>query len=562
MKRTCMRVVLTLIIAAAMIFTLSATAFAAGIDATPSFTSNIPSSISLTAGQQYTFSVAAVSAAPEAGAVTYQWYTTSGSVAGTTNSNFTYTAPTDGETADSIVCVASVEVNGETYTANSNTCSVSITPAPSAAPTVYTPTITKQPVSLNLSSGQSGTLSVTASVPNLGNGIALAYQWFYSMNSDGTGAKSINGATSASYTPPIYNSTVYYFVGILATNGSENSSIVYSNVVSVAYNNGQLKVTKNPTGETVNVGGSATFIARADNAASRVWRIVSKDTTKTVNAKDAAGYFSGLSVSGADSDTLVLSNIPATLNEWSVECKFIGADGRTSVFTTGAIIRVNGAGSSSTSSTNGTTANPTTTAKPTTTYTPGASASPAVTTRPNTGDTSSAAILTPSISSQPVGAVLSEGETTTLSVTASSNSQDAGVTLNYQWYRNDTNSNANGTAIPGAQSSTYVPDTISGSKYYYVGVWSSDGTTESKKVFSSPVTVTYTAPLTSPTPAEDEDAQAVADKSFNATIIGLVAAMALAAIAIGVGVFFLLKNTTGNKSSNRADYYDDYDRED
>ena len=119
-------------------------------------------------------------------------------------------------------------------------------------------------------------------------------------------------------------------------------------------------------------------------------------------------------------------------------------------------------------------------------------------------------------------------------------------------------SNANGTKIPGAESPTYVPDTISGSKYYYVGVWSSDGTTDSRIVYSSPVSVTYTAPLASPSPSPD-----VKDEDGSGFAMGVwlpVIAMILAAAAIGVGMFFLLKNAGGKKKSgSRGNYYDDGD---
>lgn len=564
MKKRYLRVILTLALVMALAFSMSATASA---DGGIIITNDLTTQMTCEAGKYYTLSVSAsyTPANADSPAITYQWYSQSGTVAQTSSPSIQFQAKSN----DAIWCVASGSVNGVPVTASSSVCNVYVvsatpTPAPTPIPTVIpvptatpagvtTPVITKQPSSVSLASGQSTTLSVTATCANLGNGVQLAYQWFYSMNANGSGAKQISGANASTYVPPVYNSTVYYFVGVMATNGTQNSSIVYSNVVSVSYNGGQLKVTKNPTGETVDVGGSATFVARADNAASHVWRIVSKDTTKTVFAKDAPSYFSGLRVSGADTDTLVLSNIPASMNEWSVECKFVGADGKTSVFTTGAIIRVRGASSSNTSGS--TTTNPTPTQKPSTTYTPGASASPSVTNKPNTGDTSNT-VVTPTIVTQPAGATLSEGQTTTLSVGATGAGDS--TELKYQWYRNDTNSNANGTAIGGAQSATYVPDTISGSKYYYVGVWSTDGTHTSKVIYSSPVEVTYTSPVASPSPSPEADKSS----SVGSAIIGPVIAMVLAAAAIGVGVFFLLKNVGGKSkgSEKRASqYYDDYD---
>ncbi len=562
MKKKYLRFILSTALIAVMLLSMSAAAFADSVV----FTKNLEPSISVTAGQPVTLSVEA-SLAASGTSVEYTWYIAGQSTASAGNT-FTFT-PTQNCT---VYCHVT-GYTGETRCAEADSvyCNVTVTAAPTVAPTatpsdVTAPTITLQPSSLNLAAGQTATLTVGAVCPNLGNGVSLCYQWFKSTSSNGANATQINGATGSSYTPPAATSgTTYYFVGIKAYNGVQYSSAVYSNVVYINYggsviNGGTLKITKNPTGETVDAGGSATFVARADNAYSRVWRIVSKDTTKTVNAKDAPSYFgSGLTVTGTDTDTLVLSNIPASMNEWSVECKFIGADGRTFLCTNGAIIRVRGASSSSSSSSSSTAA---TTPKPT--YNPSAAvtaaptASPAASTAPNTGDTTATTLTAPTISSQPTSAVLSEGETTTLSVSASA---PEGETIHYQWYRSDVSSNANGTKIPGAESPTYVPDTISGSKYYYVGVWSSDGTTESRVVYSSPVSVTYTAPITSPSPSpevEDEGGSGLGMSVWLPVI-----AMVLAAAAIGVGMFFLLKNAGGKKNSgNRGNYYDDDDYDD
>ena len=575
MKKKYLRIIMSMALAIVMVFSLSAAAFADGSVSVPiTFTKNLDPSVSVTYGQSVTLSVTATLGNITDASISYTWITDNATAA-TGSNTFTFT-PTSSCT---VYCIATASLNGaKVAEASSVQCSVVVNAVPTVAPTVaptaspagvVTPTITAQPSSANLAAGQTAALTVSAACPNLGNGVVLYYQWFKSASSNGANATQINGATGSSYTPPAATSgTTYYFVGIKAYNGSQYSSPVYSNVVYITYNGGSvinggaLKITKNPTGETVDAGGSATFVARADNAYSRVWRIVSKDTTKTVNAKDASSYFgNGLSVSGADTDTLVLSKIPASMNEWSVECKFIGADGKTFLCTTGAIIRVRGASTgtgSNTSSGTGTA----TTSKPT--YNPSAAvtaaptASPSASSIPNTGDTSST-LTAPTISSQPSSAVLSEGETTTLSVTASA---PEGETIHYQWYRSDVSSNANGTKIPGAESPTYVPDTISGSKYYYVGVWSSDGTTDSRVVYSSPVSVTYTAPLASPSPSPDVKDEG--GSGLGMSVLLPVIAMVLAAAAIGVGMFFLLKNAGGKKkSSQRGNYYDDdYDDQD
>jgi len=83
------------------------------------------------------------------------------------------------------------------------------------------------------------------------------------------------------------------------------------------------KITKNPTGERVVEGESATFIARAENVKKYVWEISIADGV--LDCADLPGYIGGgIGVSGANGETLVLSNIPTKLNEAYVRCKFVG----------------------------------------------------------------------------------------------------------------------------------------------------------------------------------------------------------------------------------------------
>lgn len=220
-------------------------------------------------------------------------------------------------------------------------------------------------------------------------------------------------------------------------------------------------ITKNPTGETVEAGGTAQFVARADNADSFVWRIVSADTTNTIPAKDAAYYFSGLEVSGADTERLTLSNIPKSMNGWAVECKFTNAAG--SSFTTGAIIRVSGA----TGTTN----------------------DPKDTTSNNNNAAGTNELQAPKINTQPKGAELSAGQSHTMTVYAS-NASGIGQ-LTYQWYSSDSNNMNNIKAIDGANSTSYTAPEMAGTKYYCVGVWLSKDGQKSTTTYSPLVAVTY-----------------------------------------------------------------------
>ena len=101
------------------------------------------------------------------------------------------------------------------------------------------------------------------------------------------------------------------------------------------------KITKSPTGETVNAGGSAWFVAKHQNAIWAVWHFVSPDGTRDLSYSDAAAVFQGLKIIGGDQSTLQLQNIPNDLNGWKVYCAFRNNAG--SVNTDAAMITVSGA---------------------------------------------------------------------------------------------------------------------------------------------------------------------------------------------------------------------------
>lgn len=225
-------------------------------------------------------------------------------------------------------------------------------------------------------------------------------------------------------------------------------------VVPVVINNGEVAITKHPTGETVEEGGRALFVARAENADSFNWGLYNPATDDYYTSSQALGHFAGLDVEvegDASDTTLILSNIPYSLDGWFVEARFFGTDKTNRAFSNGARITV-----------------------------------------------ISETMHTPSITTQPAGASLERGKTTTLSVTASS--PDGANTLRYQWYKNDTNKNSGGTAISGATSSSYTPPETTGTTYYYVNVWSADATRESTHVNSAVVAVEYPP---APTPAPE-----------------------------------------------------------
>lgn len=97
------------------------------------------------------------------------------------------------------------------------------------------------------------------------------------------------------------------------------------------------KVTKNPTGETVVEGESATFIARADNVRQYCWQFALADAS--FDASELASYIGkGVKVSGWNSEKLVIENIPKELDGLYVWCQFVGAEA--SVDSTAAVLMV------------------------------------------------------------------------------------------------------------------------------------------------------------------------------------------------------------------------------
>lgn len=85
--------------------------------------------------------------------------------------------------------------------------------------------------------------------------------------------------------------------------------------------------TKSPTEELVVEGGSAQFVARAENSTGVTWFIASADGSMVVSAAEAPTWFPGLQVSGTNANTLTLSNIPTSLSGWQVQARFEGPGG-------------------------------------------------------------------------------------------------------------------------------------------------------------------------------------------------------------------------------------------
>ena len=82
-------------------------------------------------------------------------------------------------------------------------------------------------------------------------------------------------------------------------------------------------ITKNPTSESLSVGGKTWFIAHAENAFSLTWELI--DPNGFVHSvQDAMAQNPGLNLEVLEGDTIAVSNVPLSINGWAVQARFDG----------------------------------------------------------------------------------------------------------------------------------------------------------------------------------------------------------------------------------------------
>ena len=82
-------------------------------------------------------------------------------------------------------------------------------------------------------------------------------------------------------------------------------------------------ITKNPSSESLAIGGKTWFIAHAENAYSLTWELVDPDGN-IHSVSDAMAQHSGLLLEVLEGDTIAVSNVPLSLNGWGVQARFDG----------------------------------------------------------------------------------------------------------------------------------------------------------------------------------------------------------------------------------------------
>ena len=292
-----------------------------------------PASQTIVSGQTAVLAVVATGAAP----LTYQWYQgmtgDASTPVGTNGTSFTTPALT-------ATTNYWVKVSNTAGSSNSNTATVTVLSPPS---------ITVQPASQTITSGQSATLFVTAT----GSG-QLSYQW-YQGNSGNT--TTTVGGNSSTFTTPALTATTSYWVKVTNSAGSVNSNTATVTVAvapSITADPANLSITSGQTATlSVSAAGtapltyqwyqgtsgntsaqvgtnSASFTTPALNNTTNFWVKVtnavgsanSQTVTVTVNPSLVVSPPSQSTITSGQSDTYTISlpqgmqlaNPPATLN--------------------------------------------------------------------------------------------------------------------------------------------------------------------------------------------------------------------------------------------------------
>jgi len=299
-------------------------------------------------------------------------------------------------------------------------------PMAHAATDAQQPTITTQPGNANVDINESVTLSVAAAVTDGGT---LTYQWYINTADSNTDGSPLNGATMSTFAPATgLEGTLYYYVVVTntykdstgATTASVASNAARVTVRAPALTNAQTPaITTQPRDASVLLNDRLNLTVEAlindGGTLSYQW-------FRNTNDRNTGGT----AISGATGRT----HTPSTNREGTAFYYVVVTNTNNNVSgTRTAAITSN-------------------TAKVTVSIPVNAQ--------------------TPNITYQPEGGTVTLGGNFTLAVNAEI--RDGG-TLSYQWFRNTTDRNTDGTAISGATRATFSPETDTvGIVYYYVEV--------------------------------------------------------------------------------------------
>jgi len=461
------------------------------IDA-PSISAQL-SDITECVGGNNTLNVVAIGGTPS---LTYQWYSNTSlsntggtSIAGATTSSYTPSSATVGTYY--YYCVVSSSGNGCTsVTTNAVTVTV-----------VADPSISSQPSDITECVGGTTALSVTAT----GGTPSLTYQWYSNTSLSNSGGSSISGATASTYTPSSTTAGTYYYYCVIGASGNGCTSVTTNAVTVTVVADPSISVQPSDITECVDgalelsvtaIGGSPslTYQWYSNTSLSNTGgtSIAGATSSNYAPASSSAGtyyYYCIISASGTGCTSVTTNAVTVTVvADPSISVQPSNITECVGGTTALSVTAINGTPSltyqwysnTSLSNSGGTSI----TGANSSTYTPASStagnyyyycvinASGNGCNSVTTNAVTVAVIENPSITSQPVDINECVGGTTALSVTATGGTPS----LTYQWYSNTSLSNAGGTSITGATSSTYTPASTFAGTYYYYCVISASGT--------------------------------------------------------------------------------------
>lgn len=100
---------------------------------------------------------------------------------------------------------------------------------------------------------------------------------------------------------------------------------------------GNIRITKNPTSESLSIGGKTWFIAHAENASGITWQFIDPNG-RVLSVEETMSENAGLSLQVLDGDTIAVDKVPQSLNGWGVQAVF--SDGNNAAATSPAYIYV------------------------------------------------------------------------------------------------------------------------------------------------------------------------------------------------------------------------------
>ena len=263
----------------------------------PSLTSQ-PAHQTITTGQQATLNVEADGTAP----MTFTWYAgQSGSTSSPVGGNSkTFTTPALQSTTSYWV-----RVSNAAGSVNSGTATITVNAAPPAG---TAPSIANQPQNQTINSGQTATLSVSATGTS-----PFTYQWY--QGSSGTTSSPVGGATGASFTTPALTATTSYWVRVSNGIGSSDSGTATVTVNTPPPAGVAPTITLQPQSQTITSGQSATlvFAAAGTGPLSFQWYVGPSGTTSSP-------------VNGATSSSFTTPALTATTSYWVRVSNAYGAD--------------------------------------------------------------------------------------------------------------------------------------------------------------------------------------------------------------------------------------------